>query len=78
MDKLKILNRIADYIRVNGSLAPVSINDIFHLDSSHRHNTLAESDIYIMLECLIDLKLIEESYSAENYGKRQFLWIGDK
>lgn len=78
MDKLKTIKKIADYIRVNGSLAPISIQDLFRLLSNCSYTSLSKSDIGTILQALIDLKLIAESYSAEPQGTRQFLWIGEE
>lgn len=72
MSKLQEVNRIADYIRVNGSVAPLSFSDIADVGFV----CIGDFEVSVILDMLMKLELVEESY-VDKRGW-MFQWIGEK
>ena len=62
------ITRVVNFIRVNASAAPISIDDIYAVTPK---SLLLYNSIDIVLRALVDIKIVEESYE----GRRQFLWL---
>ena len=69
------ITRIVDFIRVNGSVAPLGIQDIY---DAADESLMVYGGIDIVLHTLIDLDMVEETYASGHEGRRQFLWLNIK